>query len=293
MRDQPSDPVAAAIAHVAALSSGPALDLDLRVTCSFHPDRWATPGSTDLVIERIASDGAYRSQFVTGTSNGGLTAFRGGDRFRWESGLFGGVYDDVDPDLRPKYGALNHRNRAGGASPRFGSSYLRLAAHTLTRTTFCYPDSFAHPSNFGVAAACGLSERADADDRDLLDDYVEAHVHGHLDLADDVEAVVLDPSFRGTRVEEASSALPCRVEWHDGFRASIDDIASHRDYRGAEVVGLATGFAIDGQLTPRIIGDAARTGLHDPQAVKRVWHCTARFGNAEGRSTRWLSTLEP
>lgn len=76
------------MAHVAALSSGPPLPPDLRVTCSFHPDRWAAPGSTELVIERLAREGVYRSQFVTGTSSGGLTAFRGGDRFRWESALF-------------------------------------------------------------------------------------------------------------------------------------------------------------------------------------------------------------
>jgi hypothetical protein len=30
-----------------------------------------------------------------------------------------------------------------------------------------------------------------------LDDYVEAQVHANIDLATDVEAVVVDPSFRG------------------------------------------------------------------------------------------------
>lgn len=270
--------VAAAIGRVRTRASGPPLDPSLRVTCSFHPDRWAAPGSDELVLERLTREGVYRSQFVTGTSNGGLTAFRGGDRFRWESELFGGAYDDADPDLRPKYGALNHRRRSWGGSPRFGSSYLRLARHTLARTTFCFPDSVDDPTDFGVESACALGELADAGDRDLLDDYIEAHVHGHLDVARDVEAVVLDRSYRGTVVEAAAARLTCPVEWHDGFAVSVDVIQAHPEFRGPEIVELATQFAVDEVLTPRLIGDAARTGIHHPQAVKQVWHYVARFG---------------
>jgi hypothetical protein len=36
---------------------------------------------------------------------------------------------------------------------------------------------------------------------DPLDHYVEAHVHGPVLLAQDVEAIVLDPSYRNTEVE--------------------------------------------------------------------------------------------
>jgi hypothetical protein len=43
-----------------------------------------------------------------------------------------------------------HQRRAGD-SPRFGSAHLRLAAHTLPRATFCYPDSALEPRHFGVA----------------------------------------------------------------------------------------------------------------------------------------------
>lgn len=147
----------------------------------------------------------------------------------------------------------------------------------MERTTFCYPDSVFEPSNFGVATACSLIELADAGGHDLLDDYVEAHVHGHLGLATDVEAVVLDPSFRGTPVEEAAGRLPCRVEWHEGFVASVADIRRHPDYRGPEIAQLATDLAVDEELTPRVVGDAARTGRHDPQAIKQLWHYVARF----------------
>jgi hypothetical protein len=46
----------------------------------------------------MARDGVYRSQFETRVSNGGLTAYPGGDRWRWESRIFGAAYDD---DSRP------------------------------------------------------------------------------------------------------------------------------------------------------------------------------------------------
>jgi hypothetical protein len=36
---------------------------------------------------------------------------------------------------------------------------------------------------------------------------------------------------------------------------------------------------VDGRLDPRNIGDAARTGGYDPQALKKVWHYLARFGS--------------
>ncbi|WP_433345302.1 DUF3626 domain-containing protein [Microtetraspora malaysiensis] len=73
---------ARALSHVAALSSGGPLDPGLRVTLNFHPDRLVG----DLaILERLAKDGVYLSQFVTGTSNGGLTAHPGGERWRRES----------------------------------------------------------------------------------------------------------------------------------------------------------------------------------------------------------------
>ena len=92
-------------------------------------------------------------------------------------------------------------HRYGGA-PRFGSAHFRLAAHTLQRTTFSFPDSVFDPEHFGTTDAFALADLADAAGHDVLDDYVEAQVHGVIDLAGDVEAVVLDPCYRGTPVEE-------------------------------------------------------------------------------------------
>jgi hypothetical protein len=87
-----------------------------------------------------------------------------------------------------------------------------MTGKALGRATFCYPDSAAEPSAFGVTAGMSLIELAEADDRGALDDYIEAQVHGQVVLARDMEALVLDASYRGTPVEAAARRLPCAVE---------------------------------------------------------------------------------
>ena len=230
----------------------------------------------------MARDGCYRSQFATGTSNGGLTAHEGGDRWRWESRLFDGRYDDRPASERPVYGALNYRSRPYGGSVRFGSAHFRLRPELTARSTFCFPDSVFEPEAVGgqeqIEHLVSLARSAAHDD---LDDYVEAHVHGGVTIKRDVEALVLDPCFRGTAVERAAAALDCPLEWHPGFRVGAAGL-DHK-YRGVEYVALAR--SLGATITPDLIGEAARSGEHDPQALKRVWHYLARFGQrTENRS---------
>jgi hypothetical protein len=270
---------AAALRHVAKRSSGPPIDPGLRITLNLHPDRQSAGLG---VLRSLAHDGAYHSQFVTGTGNGGLTAHRGGDRWRWESRIFGGAYDAAPATERPVYGGLDFRRQVVGAAPRFGSSHFRLTAAVLTRATFCYPDSAAEPDDFGVAARLSLGALAEADERDALDDCIEAHVHGGVDLARDAEALVLDASYRGTEVEADARLLPCPVEWHPGYRITVAALRRHAGYRGAEYAELGERIAEGGVVDPRIIGDAARSGRYAVQDLKMVWHTLARFGAPEG-----------
>ena len=195
----------------------------------FHPD-WPYQGGT--VIESMVKQGTYRSQFVTGISNGGLTAFKDGDRWRWESRLFEGRYDTAPASTRPIYGAWNRHNDPYGAAIRFGSAHLRLLPEVAARSTFCFPDSVFEPSDSGgpdlLPHLCRLADAATHDD---LDDYVEAHVHGEVRFDADVEALVLDPCFAGTIIEEQAHLLGCPVEFHNGFRATPD--LFDPDYRGS------------------------------------------------------------
>lgn len=248
------------------------------MTLNFHPDRLLR---TTPVLEAMAGTGVYFSQFVTGTSNGGLTARPGGDRWRWESRMFDGSFDSAPAEERPVYGALNFRRYAVGGAPRFGSAHFRLGSEAVGRTTFCYPDSFCEPTDFGVASRMGLIALALADRQDVLDDYIEAQVHGPVRPDRDVEALVLDPCYRNTAVESAARRLGCPVEWHPGFRLTVGELRRHPGYRGQEYVDLGAAIAVDGVLDPRIVGDAARGGGSTRRRSRRcgtAWPASATRG---------------
>jgi Protein of unknown function (DUF3626) len=103
------------IRHVCTKSKGSPLPDAIPVTLNFHPDALH---QGPLMIDVLAREGIYRSQFETGTSNGGLTAPSGGDRWLWESRMFGTAYDNGEQELQPKYGALNYLRRMGRADPQ-------------------------------------------------------------------------------------------------------------------------------------------------------------------------------
>lgn len=257
-----------------------------RIVLHFHPG-WGFGDAT--VLEAMARSGWYRSQWQTGTSNGGLTAHRGGDRWRWESRMFAGRYDDAPASERPVYGAWNRNDDQYGASPRFGSAYLRLRPEATERATFCWPDSVYQPQVIGgpekLEELCQLADSrtvhpselsaaaADLPLDDPLNDYVEAHVHGGVSLVRDVEAVVVDPTDRDAQSATLES-LGCAVEEHSGYRVSADAI--DLDYRGSVPVELAR--LLGGEVTPARLSEASRSGDHDAQAIKWLWHCLARFG---------------
>ncbi|MFG2057451.1 DUF3626 domain-containing protein [Micromonospora sp. NPDC048930] len=302
-----------------------------RLTLNFHPDRLLRDGRT--VAEALDQEGVYRSQFETGISNGGLTAFPGGDRDRWEEKLFGGAYQrpGVLPVERPKYGGLNLLDHPDGACPRFGSCHLRLRPEVLSRATFSFGDTHTEPTEFGTVdvfepvlaalltatAETGVSLGVAGMDTDMLlrtllrrrerescvagralDDYIEAQVHGELSLARDVEALVVDPSFRGTDVARILAGVADRhgfpLTWHGGFELPVDAIDP--DFRGPAIPPLAARvhaeFARPGEpVHAALIGRAAASVVTEPerwadrgptsvtlQHLKQLWHVLVWFG---------------
>lgn len=257
-----------------------------RIVLHFHPG-WGFGEST--VLDAIAATGVYRSQWETGTSNGGLTAQPGGDRWGWESRIFDGRYDNADAAARPVYGAWNRRDDPYGASPRFGSAYLRLRPEVTGRATFCWPDSVYEPETIGgherLEELCRLADRgildrgvlsdsaADLLLDDPLNDYIEAHVHGGLSITQDVEALVLDPTDREAHAGVLAQ-IGCPVLAHPGYYVTADAIDP--DYRGTVPVELA--LILGGEITPARLAAASRSGDHDAQAIKWLWHCLARYG---------------
>lgn len=250
----------------------------LEITINFHPDRLTADGQG--VLRALAKDGFIRSQFETGTSNGGLSAYVGGDRWKWESTAFSGLYDNARPSDRPKYGALNYQQLGAGASPRFGSSFFKLKSAVIDRTTFCYPESWIGPKEFAYAGYVQhLIELANSDNLDVLDSYIEAHVHGDIFVSADVESIVLDPCYRGTAIEDAAWELGCKVEWHNGFMVQVSKLLDYPEYRGEKYVQLAHAIARDGIIKPDTIDAAVNGNLYSDQDLKKVWHYLARFGN--------------
>ncbi|MCO8269596.1 DUF3626 domain-containing protein [Actinoplanes sp. TRM 88003] len=296
-----------ALAYVRDLfpEAGPAFAAP--ITVNFHPDRLLADGRT--VAEHLAADGVYRSQFETRISNGGLTAYAGGDRDVWEQRMFPGVY--VGDAGRPVYGALNLAGYPDGASPRFGSCHLVLAPDVAQRATFSHGDSFTEPSVFGTATTFGAVWAALLDEVSrtggalnlpaaspaewmaalavdrvapgrAMDHYVEAQIHGGLTLSGDVTAVVADPCFRGTPVEAQLRSLGPELRWAPGFALPADEFPA--DLKGPEVPPLARAVA---DHYDREVLDAAVVGraTHEPhtwaafgtpaevlQLLKYVWH---------------------
>jgi hypothetical protein len=255
-------------------AAGPAGLFDRAViTVNFHPDRLLGDGRS--VAEHLAAEGVYRSQFETGISNGGL----GGPRAGWEERMFPGVYDG--PVGRPVYGALNLAGFADGASPRFGSCHLVLRPSVSWRATFSHGDSVTSPEVMGTAdafgavwaalpavpaAAAGVAGR-------VMDDYVEAQIHGGVTLGEDVTAVVADPSFARTEYEPVLRGLCGVLRWSPGFVLPPAEFPG--DLRGPDVPPLALrvaaryGVAV---LDAEVVGRAAREPGADLQLVKYLWH---------------------
>jgi hypothetical protein len=249
----------------------------VRLTLQLHPERAVGDGT---VLDALAAGGTYLSQFSTGTSNGGLTAHRGGARWRWESRLFDGRYDAGPASARPVYGAWDRHGDPWGGAVRFGSSYLVLSADCVARSTYCFPDSSREPDLVGgpeaLPALCAAADAAcdGTEPADPLDDYVEAQVHGPVLVERDVVEVVLDPCFADGPVHHAALRLGPAVRFHPGFRVGTADLDAV--YRGRAALELAR--ALGPVLTPLVVGAAAADHRHDPQLVKQVWHLLARFG---------------
>lgn len=266
-----------AIENIRLKSKGMKGSLSCAITINFHPDRYTSDNKP--LLQAIADDGFLKSQFETATSNGGLTAYAGGERWSWEQSVFDGAYDNAPNNLRPKYGALNYRHYTAGASCRFGSSFFQLKPHIFERTTFCYPDSFFQPKDFAVSSnLMTLMDKASSSNVDLLDDYIEAHVHGIISVKEDIECVVLDPIYRSTNVAEYASELSVPIKWHNGYELSLEEMRRHPDYRGQQFIELATELAHNGKINARILGLAITEQGYDEQDVKKVWHYLARFG---------------
>ncbi|WP_029138791.1 DUF3626 domain-containing protein [Nakamurella lactea] len=133
-----------------------------------------------------------------------------------------------------------------------------------------------------------------------LDDYVEAQVHGPIDLAADVAALVVDPSFDhtrdGTALEQVADRFQFPLLRHPGYGLPAGRVGP--EFRGPAIPGLARRvqreFADGGPLTAAAVGRAAVDLVHNPhrwtdhdpattaQHLKQLWHTLVAFGDPIG-----------
>lgn len=210
-----------------------------RIAIHFHPYRIGKNGKT--VLELLAKSGKYQNQFETKTSNGSLTAYRGGERDVWENLLFGQIFKQqkVPDSLRPKYGSLALTGHPDGPSPRFGSCYFLTKSELTHFASFTYLDSYKNPpekgtiNTFEEILACFLLECFERDhalgehqirpdelvkrinqylnqecpmiqEKTLsknLDHYIEAQIHTEISLSKDIDYLVADTAYRHTPYE--------------------------------------------------------------------------------------------
>lgn len=302
-----------------------------RVALHFHPDR--PDHSLKTVAESLIDGGVYKSQFETGLSNGHLSAHPGGHRDRWERQLFGGAYDLPGATVahRPKYGALDLMLHPDGPAPRFGSCYLLLRPEVSSRCTFTFLNSGDDPDEKGTLAelddimaalllesfgrdyAIGetnlmpprliahlfdnleepIAARFRRQPSRNLNHWLEAQVHGQVQLEDDVEAVVADPSFAATEtgavLEQLCERYRLPLHWHHGFEIRPSEVPTY--FRGPTMPSLAARVAVDGWVHASDIGRAAIQLRQHPEAwadrgsyadvlqeLKLLWHVLVRFG---------------
>jgi hypothetical protein len=278
------------------------------VTMNFEPWRLLADGRP--VAEALHGEGVYRNQFETRISSGGLTAYPGGDRDRWERALFGGAYQapGVREDERPKYGGLNLMNNLNGACAGFGSCHVRLRPEALDRTTFVFGDSESEPTDIApidafepvmapllesVSQRGSALGRVDVDVRAFVEglargdagrkaalfapamthdltDYIEAQVHGVVELGRDAEALVIDPAFASTHTGELLLAAGERhgvaVEWNPGSSLALDRVPE--DAPGDVFAWQA--FCADGRarrLAERVVARHGAGGRFDAASI--------------------------
>lgn len=127
----------------------------------------------------------------------------------------------------------------------------------------------------------------------VLDSCVEAHIHGCIDLRNDVESLVVDPAFDGTSTAEILLEVSQRYEipshWHCGFRMLSQDVPD--DFRGPAMRPLAQRISPSGSIDAAIIGAAEASLYMRPddwkdwgsreetlQHLKQLWHVLVHYG---------------
>jgi hypothetical protein len=175
------------------------------IVINFHPDKH---------LALFNADTHYRSLFETKTSSGCADTVA---RNLWESAMFNKVYDDCEPSIRCKYGALNlcKGNYVTSAS-RYGDSYFIMKPDVKYRSTFTYGDSsvyletysYQYPESFILSLPPAFIN--DSLENENLNThhgrgYIETQIHGDVLFNRDIFALVADDKYRDGKFKDGEN----------------------------------------------------------------------------------------
>jgi len=319
------------------------------VTVNFHAGRLLDDGRS--VAQVLCEDGVYECRFPAPLPGERLSAHPGSDPDHWRTSMrvARGAGNGDGDRAQPTHGGLDLLDQHNGACPRFGACHLRLRPAALERASVRFgarPPTAADDQGLlpiladildSVAATGRLLGRAGVDvpafvaavlDRERpregplapamnrsLDDYVAAQVAGPVDLRTDVDALVIDPSYAGTRtgilLVSAARRHGVRTRWHPGAVLPVSEIPNAAPRRDGEELAVWQAFCAHGRarrlaeqvvrttdqrdggpfLNAAVITSAATSAVRDPQrweswgvpsevltALKYLWLLVVRYG---------------
>eukprot|EP01125_Pyxidicula_operculata_P019023 TRINITY_DN6857_c0_g1_i2.p1 TRINITY_DN6857_c0_g1~~TRINITY_DN6857_c0_g1_i2.p1 ORF type:complete len:530 (-),score=60.10 TRINITY_DN6857_c0_g1_i2:36-1625(-) len=188
------------------------INLDLQRQIDKHDTPDGKPIKIRLIKMISVPRGKYLNQFDTGITGGSekLDARR-----KWEQNMFGRIYNDTRNDSeRPKYGTLNICNAVYGFKGvrHYGASHFILRNDVRLRCTVTSGDSSDEKSAKEAGTldyCCHVLAQVKSRDKDTWDNllkasngdfsseveyshyYVEAQIHGTVDINRDVQALFI------------------------------------------------------------------------------------------------------
>jgi hypothetical protein len=236
-----------------------------------HPDGpWPRFGSCYLVLRPEVS---WRTSFT----------FSGSEQADAAERL--GTMEAMDGVLAP----LLREVASGGAAqilwPPFVAPTLGVKDLTVPKLLERLSRDLALPRTNPASGAVGR----------VLDTGIEAQVHGPIELERDVERLVVDPAFAGTRTGDHLNELVRKyaipLDWHCGFSLAAGDVPA--EFRGPAIPRLAQRISGGGMVDAAVIGAAERSLRLQPdewrawgdhaetlQQLKQLWHVLVWYGHA-------------
>lgn len=312
---------------------------EARVAVSFHPDRVTRGGRSVaaglLADGRYRNQ--FETGVSSGSTSGFAGGRRDEWERSLFGGRYHG--EGTSWEARPKYGALHLINHPDGPCPRFGSCYFVLRPEVSSRCTFTplgsqgdraaqqsgtlgvfepvllalagHLESVASPLGCEGLGLAELISRmggtlpflpADGSPEKMgraLDSFVEAQVHGPVELDGDVEELVADVSFRENEAEGALTKLAATygipLRWHPGFCLRAEEFPE--EFRGFWTRRVAERVAVAGVVDAASLGAGENDYTLNPEAwqgfdstsetltmFRRVWHVLVLHGRA---SAKW------